>query len=131
MALAGCVYVTKAEFESYWDQDGDGWPLDDDCDDQNPDIFPGAPDLRGDGCDADCGREPDMDGDDWPDLADCNAEDPLIHPCSDEEVAGDGIDHDCDGHDEIRADACRGTDPDFVDPPAPHLGNCDAGESEG
>ncbi len=115
LALPGCVYVTKADFEEYWDSDGDGWPLDDDCDDNNVDVFPHAPDVRGDGCDADCGREPDADGDDWPDLADCDPDDGDIHPCSPKEKDGDGIDSDCDGLDSKRADACPGKDPDFPD----------------
>jgi hypothetical protein len=130
VSMSGCVYVTKSEYESYWDQDGDGWPLDDDCNDQNASVYPHAPDLRGDGCDADCGRESDVDGDDWPDPADCDADDPTIYPCSPEEVEGDGIDHDCDGHDSIRVDTCRGNDPDFVDPPAPNLGDCPGGATE-
>lgn len=113
LVLPGCVYVTKGEFDEFWDADGDGWPLDEDCDDTNPSIFPYAADVRGDGCDADCGMEPDADGDDWPDAADCDPEDPDIHPCSALEVDGDDIDHDCDGFDSVRADTCPGTDPDY------------------
>lgn len=121
LALTGCVYVSKDEYDSYWDADGDGWPLDQDCDDTNPDVYPYAPDLRGDGCDADCGAELDTDGDDWPDVADCLPEDPDAYPCSPNEVDGDGIDHDCDGEDSARTDVCPRRDPDFDD--APNL-NC-------
>ncbi len=119
-ALAGCVYVTRAEYDDYWDADGDGWPLDEDCNDRNPDVYPYAPDLRGDGCDADCGMESDRDGDDWPDLADCGPDDPDVYPCSDNEVDGDGTDHDCDGLTSARTDECPTADPDFED--APYLG---------
>ena len=120
--LASCAYVTKEEFDALRDADGDGWPLDEDCDDNNGQIYPFAPDLRGDGCDADCGREKDTDNDDWPDKADCNAGDPDAHPCSDAEVEGDGIDHDCDGRDGVRTDLCPQDDPDFDS--APDLTGC-------
>ncbi len=81
--LAGCTYISQSEFdELYWDADGDSWSFEEDCDDNNPNIYPGAPDMRGDGCDADCGAEPDFDQDDWPDDADCDPQDPDTYPCS-------------------------------------------------
>lgn len=113
--VAGCAYVSREEYLGYWDADGDGWPLDEDCAPDDPEIYPFAPDPRGDGCDSDCGSEPDADGDDWPDAADCGPDDPKIHPCSPEEVAGDDTDSDCDGADGPRTDTCAGTDPDFPD----------------
>lgn len=115
--LGGCAYVTKAEFDEQWDKDGDGWPLGEDCIDSSEPgsaaIFPYAPDVRGDGCDADCGKTSDRDGDDWPDDSDCNPDDAAIFPCSDAEVPGDSIDSDCDGNDSARIDSCPGWDPDF------------------
>ena len=37
------------------DEDGDGFSREDgDCDDNNPDIYPGAEDIPGDGIDQDC-----------------------------------------------------------------------------
>lgn len=117
--LVSCAYVTKDEYLEVWDADGDGWPLDEDCAPDNPDVYPYAPDVRGDGCDADCGMETDSDGDDWPDAADCGPDDPTIHPCSDTEQPGDDIDHDCDGFDTVRADACATSDPDFPDATTP------------
>lgn len=110
--LPGCVYVTRQEYLDYWDADGDGWPLDQDCAPDDPEIYPYAADPRGDGCDSDCGTEPDADADDWPDAADCGPDDPTIHPCSADEADGDGIDADCDGEDGVRADVCEGRDPD-------------------
>ena len=37
--LSSCVYVTKAEFDEYWDADGDGWPLGEDCNDGHAEVF--------------------------------------------------------------------------------------------
>lgn len=114
-ALYGCAYMTQAEFDEARDPDGDGWPVGEDCANDAVDgaenVYPSAPDVRGDGCDADCGATPDADGDDWPDDADCGPNDPAMHPCSGAEVEGDGIDHDCDGQDAVRADACPTLDP--------------------
>ncbi len=115
LAMFACAYVTRDEVDAALDGDGDGWAAEDDCDNENPDRFPGAPDVRGDGCDADCGREADTDGDDWPDAADCAPNDPNAFPCSPDEVDADGIDTDCDNRDEARPDACPSTDPDFPD----------------
>lgn len=113
VSLASCAYVSNGEFMIVYDADGDGWPVGEDCDDGNEFIYPYAPDLRGDGCDADCSMEPDADGDDWPDDADCDPEDPSIYPCSEDEVAGDGKDSDCDGEDGPRDDQCVTSDPGF------------------
>ena len=116
--LGSCAYVSKAEYDEYYDADEDGWPIGEDCDDNNGDVYPFAPDLRGDGCDADCGEELDSDGDDWPDVADCEPNDPDIHPCSANEFEGDDIDSDCDGLDSQRPDTCPIADPDFDDAPS-------------
>ena len=115
LVLAGCPYVSKEEYDAAWDEDGDGWGIDDDCAPDEAAIYPGAPDVRGDGCDSDCGAEPDQDGDDWPDSSDCAPEDPLAYPCSSNEAMGDGADMDCDGKDGVRLEPCPGTDPDFPD----------------
>lgn len=99
------------------DVDADGFLASEDCDDDNANVYPGAPDFRGDGCDANCGTEADADGDDWPDDADCGPEDATTFPCSDAEVDGDTVDSDCDGVDGIRGDTCNSTDPNFADTP--------------
>lgn len=115
LATSACAYVSRAEFLEVWDEDGDGWPLDDDCRPQDPAFHPYAADPRGDGCDTDCGREPDADADDWPDAADCDRNDGTIYPCSPFEVPGDGIDHDCDRDDGVRQEPCIQADPDYPD----------------
>ena len=54
LSMAGCVYVTKAEYDDYWDVDQDGWPLDQDCNDNDPWTYPGATedcDSRDNDCD--------------------------------------------------------------------------------
>ena len=112
--LVGCAWVSRAEYDDIWDPDGDGWGFEEDCSDGDGRIYPGAPDYRGDNCDADCGFAPDADGDDWPDDADCAPDDPDIYPCSLNEEEGDGIDSDCDGTDNAREIAdCDPSDPDF------------------
>lgn len=113
--LAGCAYITRDEFLEQWDEDGDGWPTEEDCGPKDPDYYPYAPDIRGDGCDHDCGTEPDRDGDDFPDAADCDPDDPTIYPCSPYEIEGDDIDHDCDTQLGVRTDTCSGADPDYPD----------------
>jgi hypothetical protein len=83
------------------DMDGDGFTVPADCDDQDPESFPGADELC-DGADNDCnGRlgedEDDEDLDGW--LAcdgDCDDQQHLANPGLAEEC-GDGVDNDCDG----------------------------------
>ena len=55
-ALYGVEMVDTA----YWDGDGDGYTPDEgDCDDSNPEIYPGAREIAGDGVDQNCNGEDD------------------------------------------------------------------------
>lgn len=107
------------------DRDGDGWPAPDDCDDTDPDRYPGAPE-RCNGLDDSCDGTPDSgivvpwvrdaDGDGygapgsvlgcappgpgWHPLAersdaDCDDSDGLVRPGIEERC--NGVDDDCDG----------------------------------
>ncbi len=94
-----------------YDQDGDGyqtavWNADaatggGDCQDNNPDMYPGAPDAWYDGVDSDCdgSNDYDRDGDGFSHPAgggsDCDDDNPLINPDGVELM--DGSDNDCDG----------------------------------
>jgi hypothetical protein len=120
------------------DGDKDGWPstatsqcVREDCDDTNPAIHPGAPEVcddekdndcdgRRDGADTECGivcDGLDNDGDGWPragasdcTFPDCNDENPAIHPGVKESGAAcsDGIDNDCDGDTDGADTGCGG-----------------------
>jgi len=106
------------------DGDGDGWSVDEDCDDSNADVHPAADESCND-VDDDCdgvvdegaaGESawwPDADGDGWGATSgsvmacsapsgfvsasgDCDDLDPMVHPEA-ADAPGDGIDSDCDG----------------------------------
>ncbi len=113
------------------DQDGDGSAWDEDCDDQDPAVYPGADELC-DGVDNDCDGQVDEDALDAPswsvdfdgdgfgdtqaaiqscepvegmvaDATDCDDTDATINPGV-EETWYDGVDSDCDGWSDYDAD---------------------------
>ncbi len=84
------------------DLDGDGFTVDDgDYDDNNPRIYPGAPEICGDGIDQNCDGSDslcdnvDHDDDGFNVSVDCNDNNPNIYPGASEVC--DGFDNDCDG----------------------------------
>ncbi|MBN2493302.1 MAG: putative metal-binding motif-containing protein, partial [Deltaproteobacteria bacterium] len=120
--------------------DNDGFQDDNcggtDCDDGDPNAYPGAPETCGDNIDQDCDGQDlvccaDADGDGYQDDncggTDCDDGDPNAFPSA-SEICGDNVDQDCDGHDLVcctDADgdgfddqACGGTDCDDGDPAA-------------
>ncbi|MCP4809312.1 MAG: hypothetical protein GY913_11960 [Proteobacteria bacterium] len=62
------------------DEDGDGFPAWQDCDDTDASVHPGAADEWYDGIDSDCGGEADddADGDGVSELEDCDDTDPAL-----------------------------------------------------
>ena len=88
---------------------------DDDCDDANAIVYPGAPEIPYDGLDNDCDAgtiDDDFDGDGFGIADDCDDTDAGTHPGA-AEVCGDGIDQSCDGFvDEgcVTECPCFGTD---------------------
>ena len=101
------------------DEDNDNWPDDIDCDDNDPAVYPGAPDQAYDGIDSDCQWNDDYDLDEDGYVADkhvglptvpdphglhgdlpggdCNDRNGNIHPGA--EDPKNGIDENCDGAD--------------------------------
>jgi hypothetical protein len=103
--IAGEALVTV--YDPFIDADGDGFLAGDDCDDTDPERYPGAPEVA-DGKDNDCDGAvdedtTDADGDTFVLAVDCNDSDPAIHPGA-AEVDGDGVDSNCDGLDGTAVD---------------------------
>ncbi len=85
------------------DADGDGAPSDVDCDDNDPQRYPGAPDRHGDGIDQDCDRtdgvDVDQDGHASIDSGgfDCNDLEENVFPKNRKDKVRGGVDNNCDG----------------------------------
>jgi hypothetical protein len=118
-----------------YDSDGDGSADRLDCGPSDPLIYPGAPDLYGDGVDQNCDDWDgvDQDGDGWPaggagvpeELEDCNDDNPAVHPEA-EDVPGNQLDEDCDGVDAFPdADGDGTPDEQDCDPDDPVLNELD------
>ena len=83
-----------------------------DCNDSDPDVFPGNNESVCDGVDNDCDGQADegrldADGDGVDECSDCNDSDPAINPymC---DILNDSIDQDCNGKDRTKGRQCPG-----------------------
>ena len=100
------------------DDDKDGFPNSEDCNDNDASVYPGADEIAYDSIDQDCDGEDltDVDGDGYDaieaDGEDCDDEDAAVNPGA-KEIAYDDKDQDCDGFDLTDVDG-DGYDADIV-----------------
>ncbi len=113
------------------DNDGDGYTENNDCDDTDSDIHPGAVEICGDGVDQDCSGDDlscddvDNDSDGYTEnQGDCDDGDSGINPGV-AETCGDGIDQDCSGADLV----CSEDTDDDGDGYTENQGDCNDGDS--
>ena len=137
LAVGGCPTTPDLV-----DTDGDGVLDSSDCDPDDADVYPAAPDEFGDDVDQNCDGIDgyDADGDGWAASPgpDCNDSDPTIHPDA-VEIADNFVDEDCDGADLIcdadgdgaLAEACGGDDCDDLSATCSVPGDCADGDGDG
>ena len=80
------------------DNDGDGVPEEEDCDDEDPAVSPEAEESPYNGLDDDCDpstADDDLDGDGFLSADDCDDTNAELNPDANERC--DGVDDDCDG----------------------------------
>ena len=83
------------------DADGDGFYEEDDCDDTNSAVYPGASEIPYNGLDDDCDEttpDDDLDGDGFLEADDCDDLDAATNPDATEVC--DGLDNDCNGEED-------------------------------
>ena len=147
LMTGGCTWISQADIDARKDDvddDGDGFPAVDDCNDDDAAINPGAEEVWYDGIDANCAGDDDYDADTdgyVPDgyfglttlgvdgtglLADgdCNDTDRDIFPMA-ADTWYDGIDTDCVGNNDYDADADGYVSDEFIDASGLPGGDCD------
>jgi hypothetical protein len=122
----GCtLYVAEV------DVDGDGSTDDEDCNDNDSTVYPGAPEVCGDGKDNDCdgsaeegcsldGLDKDKDGSKTP--YDCNDNDPTVYSGA-TEICNDSLDNDCDTLVDMADETCKKCD--LIDEDSDGFNLCD------
>ena len=110
---------------SITDADGDGYDQSEDCDEDDPNVNPGAAETPYNGVDDDCDdttADDDLDGDGFGQDEDCDDYDATVNPDA-QETWYDGVDQDCGGDDDYDKDGDGdqpiehgGTDCDDEDP---------------
>jgi len=99
----GLPDIGAYEYLNIIDSDGDGYPVDIDCDDTNAAVNPSMVEIPYNGLDDDCDSltlDDDLDMDGYPIAEDCDDTNSNIYPGA-EEIPNNGIDEDCDGEDLI------------------------------
>ncbi|MCB9762495.1 MAG: hypothetical protein H6739_22040 [Alphaproteobacteria bacterium] len=113
------------------DEDGDGSPAAEDCDDNDPAAYPGNTETPYDGVDNDCDPgtpDDDLDGDGFGQAEDCDDADDDVFPGAIEVC--NGADDDCDGtiDDAVGGQWYTDADGDGFGDPATGTQSCEGGE---